>query len=210
MAVDVALSGTLVNQPPHADAGVDQVLECTSSAGASFLLEGSASSDPDGNLALSSWRRGSRVGPAVSDNLTALASLGVGEDDAYVLRVIDSYAQTDEDDTHVGIVDTTPPVISCNAPPTVRPPSHPVSFTSTAVDVCDDDVPAEILSYDCFKIAGNGKIVDKKNACDVVLEGDTITIRNKSGDGDHVQWVVAAQDDTGNAQQVTCEIVISN
>src|SRR4029077_17383738 len=46
MSVDVALAGTLVNQPPTADAGGNQTVECTSPAGADFLLDGRGSSDP--------------------------------------------------------------------------------------------------------------------------------------------------------------------
>src|SRR5262249_61498749 len=60
MTVDVAVAGTLVNQPPSASAGPDQTVECTSPAGASFVLNGTAS-DPDGNISIVSWREG-RVG----------------------------------------------------------------------------------------------------------------------------------------------------
>ena len=64
MTVDVAASGTLVNQPPSAGAGPDQTIECTSTTGASFTLNGTAS-DPDDNIAVVSWRKG-RTGSEVS------------------------------------------------------------------------------------------------------------------------------------------------
>ena len=60
LVVGLTLFGPIVNQPPLAAAGADQTVECTSPAGASFTLDGSGSSDPDANLALTSWRAGSR------------------------------------------------------------------------------------------------------------------------------------------------------
>src|SRR5262249_20177898 len=62
MTVDVALDGSLLNQPPIATAGADQTVECTSPGGASFTLNGSAS-DPDQNATLASWRARSPSGP---------------------------------------------------------------------------------------------------------------------------------------------------
>ena len=51
--MNVALAGSLVNQPPTATAGADQTVVCTSTAGASFTLNGSAT-DPHENVAIAS------------------------------------------------------------------------------------------------------------------------------------------------------------
>ncbi len=209
MEIDVSLSGTLVNQPPLAVAGPDQIIQCTSPAGASFTLDGRGSSDPDLNLAVASWRRASRVGPLVSNDLSTLQAVGVGASETYVLRVIDSFAQTDEDVTVAAVEDTTKPVIACNAPATIRPPSKLISFTATATDVCDPAVPAEVIAFDCFQIIGNGKRVDKRSSCGVEFQDATLTIRNKGGTGDHIQWTVRAADDTGNTEEVVCEVLIT-
>src|SRR5262249_61804360 len=124
MTVDVALDGSLLNQPPTATAGADQTVECTSTNGASFTLNGSAF-DPDQNATLASWRAGSRSGPEVGQTLVSQQSLGVGEQQTYVLRVIDTFAQADEDVTHVAVVDTTPPNLSVTVSPAVlSPPNH--------------------------------------------------------------------------------------
>ena len=40
LSVVVDLHGTLVNQPPTANAGADQTVECTSAAGAEITLDG--------------------------------------------------------------------------------------------------------------------------------------------------------------------------
>jgi hypothetical protein len=137
--VNVALDGTLINQPPTAKAGDDQAVECTSTGGADFVLDGSQSFDPDGDIRIVSWRAGSRVGPETSFDLITSAALGLGESQTYVLRVIDAHAQADEDPVTVQVVDTTPPQISAEWVPLI--PQHPrdeefrIEFSAT--DVCD-------------------------------------------------------------------------
>jgi hypothetical protein len=148
MTVDVSADGTLVNQPPSAAAGADQTVECTSTGGASFTLHGAAS-DPDDNIAVTSWRKG-RVGPEVGQSLVVTQSLGVGQTQDFVLRLIDTFAQTDEDDTHVAVVDTTPPELSLSvAPAQLFPPNHKlvlVTVTPVASDTCDASPAIRLVS----------------------------------------------------------------
>jgi hypothetical protein len=148
MTVDVAASGTLVNQPPSASAGADQTIECTSTSGASFTLQGTAS-DPDDNLAVISWRKG-RVGPEVSPKLVTTQSLGVGATQDFVLRLIDTYTQTDEDDARIAVVDTTPPQLSVSVSPSkFSSPNHKlvtVKATINATDTCDAKPTVRLVS----------------------------------------------------------------
>jgi predicted small lipoprotein YifL len=44
-----------INFPPTADAGPDQIAECTSPSGTDVTLDGSASSDPDGDALTFEW-----------------------------------------------------------------------------------------------------------------------------------------------------------
>jgi len=149
MTVDVALAGSLLNQPPTATAGADQTVECTSTAGASFTLNGSAT-DADQNVALASWRSGSRIGPEVGQSLVSEQSLGVGAQQTYVLRVIDTFAQADEAETHVSVVDTTPPQLSVSVSPArLSPPNHklvPITVTIVATDTCDASPVVRLVS----------------------------------------------------------------
>ena len=80
------------NSTPTANAGPDQIVECTSPAGASFTLDGRGSSDPDQDLVLFGWREDSRTGPVVGDGPRATQALGVGIAKSYFLRVIDGHA----------------------------------------------------------------------------------------------------------------------
>jgi hypothetical protein len=209
MTATVDLAGTLVNQPPDADAGPDQTLECTSAAGQSFELDGGGSSDPDGNLALASWRLGSRTGAELAGDLHTTQALGVGDTQTYVLRVMDAFAQIDEDTTTVSVVDTTPPTVSCNAPATIRPSGTVATFTGTATDVCDTSVPATVTTFDCFKLASNGKHVEKLDACKASASGGTLTVKNSGGAGDHITWTVQAVDDSGNVGTASCEVIVA-
>ena len=57
-AVGVDLSGTIVNEPPTANAGATaRTVECTSPAATDVTLDGSASTDADDNVVLFAWRR---------------------------------------------------------------------------------------------------------------------------------------------------------
>ena len=144
MSVNVSLAGTLVNQPPKADAGADQTVECTSTAGASFRLTGTAT-DPDQNVATTSWKAGSRNGMEVSNELAFDTTLGVGQQQNYVLRVVDGFIQADEDVCSVAVVDTTPPVLSLRVSPNrMTPPNHKLVLVTATIETSDtcDAAPA--------------------------------------------------------------------
>jgi hypothetical protein len=210
LVVDVTLAGTLVNQPPTADAGGDRTVECTSPDGASFVLDGTGSSDPDGagDIRVVSWRQGHRVGPEVGFDRTLAVSVGVGDSEVYVMRVFDAFAQMDEDTATAGVVDTTAPAVFCNAPATIPPPNRPLSFAATATDVCTTSVVPEIVSYECFKLSSTGAKLDKTKTCKVALDGDTITISPPQGVGQHIAWTVQATDGSGNVGEAHCEIEV--
>src|SRR5262249_13904447 len=124
-------------------------VEGASPAGASFTLNGSAT-DPDQNVTRASWRTGSRIGTEVGQTLVSQQSLGVGAQQTYVLRVIDAFAQADEDETHVAVVDTTPPKLSVSVSPArLSPPSHkliPITATIVPTDTCDASPVVRLVS----------------------------------------------------------------
>ena len=52
--------------------------------------------------------------------------------------------------------------------------------------------------------------MDKTQSCVVDVSGDTVTILDSGGVGDHIQWTVTATDDSGNTSTAVCEIVVAN
>ena len=77
-------------------------------------------------------------------------SLGVGAQQTYVLRVIDTFAQADEDVTHVAVVDTTPPNLSVSVSRAVlSPPNHKlvtINAMVVATDTCDASPVVRLVS----------------------------------------------------------------
>lgn len=209
LAIDV--TGSIVNQPPTANAGADQTAECSMTGAARAVLNGSASSDPDGNLADERWFRGTRTGPLAGVGPLAVVEQALGTQVSYVLRVIDGRAQSDEDTTSVEVVDTKAPEVACNTPTPseITPPKAPISYQATAVDVCDAQVTPALSDPKCYSNTKKGKIVDRmgdKNGCVVTLAGDTVTISDSGGVDDWVTWEASATDDSGNTKTTTCKI----
>lgn len=201
MNLAVALSGTLENQPPVANGGPDQTVECNVTGGARVVLDGTGSTDADGNIAMVRWFLGSRAGPLVGFAPKSVVTQALGNPVSYVLRVIDGYGQSDEDTTVAKVVDTTPPVVTCNAPDTITPPKAPVSYTATAVDICDPNVIPTLSGASCYTFNKTGKKVLRTD-CVVTLKGPTITISDSGGVDDFVAWNAQATDASGNLSGV--------
>ena len=96
-----------INTPPIADAGADQTVECTSPSGAEVLLNGTASSDSDGDPLTFTWTGpfGTVDGPTPSVRLP-LGSHGI------TLSVSDGRGGSATDSVTVAVADTTPPEVT--------------------------------------------------------------------------------------------------
>ncbi len=107
------------NTPPVANAGADQTIECAG-ASTSVTLNGSASTDPDGDTPLTyEWREGVTV---LGTGVTLNTSLPFGPH-TITLKVTDPSGAFSEDTVSVNIVDTTDPMIT--APPNVSVSTGP-------------------------------------------------------------------------------------
>lgn len=100
------------NTPPVANAGADQTIEC-GGASTSVTLDGSASTDPDGDTLTYEWREGATV---LGTTAILNTSLPFGPH-TITLKVTDPSGDFSEDTVSVNIVDTTDPLIT--APPNV-------------------------------------------------------------------------------------------
>ena len=129
--------GVLFN-PPVANAGPDQTVEQAYYQGADVLLDGSGSSDPDGDPLTYSWTWAGGSATGVSPTV----SLPLGET-IVTLVVNDSTVDSAPDTVVITVVDTTAPEITCLADVTVEQETAAgtvVPLTATATDICDADV----------------------------------------------------------------------
>jgi hypothetical protein len=127
----------IVNEPPKAHAGPNQTVEQDSLGGASVTLDGSGSSDPDGDPLTYKWTWASGSATGVSP----IVSLPLGTT-TITLVVNDGTVDSDPDTVVITVQDTTPPVITCPPNETVEQESAAgtvVPLTATATDICDAD-----------------------------------------------------------------------
>lgn len=109
------------NNAPVASAGADQTVECTGGGEAIVTLDGSGSSDPDGDALSYSW---SSAGVALGSTATVDASFPLGSYTA-TLSVDDGKGGTATDSVNVTVQDSSAPAISKTVLATqIRPYRH--------------------------------------------------------------------------------------
>jgi len=157
--VPVHVTVILPNNPPVADAGEPQVIECTSPDGTPVTLDGSGSSDPDStegtndDIVEFEWFKyyGTPDEMLLGKGERLDGTLKEGEH-TITLRVTDSEGETDTDETMVTIEDTTAPQIHVSLDPSmIWPPNHKwvdVHATVHVMDACTvpEDLMIELLS----------------------------------------------------------------
>ncbi|MET0648928.1 MAG: HYR domain-containing protein [Pyrinomonadaceae bacterium] len=134
------------NRPPVADAGQDQTVEC-SNGQASVTLDGSGSTDPDGDTPLTyEWKEGATL---LGTGQTINVSLPTGSH-TITLTVTDPSGDSSQDTVTINVVDTTAPQVT--APPDVTVYTGPGAGscsatvsdaqlgTATASDSCQGDL----------------------------------------------------------------------
>ena len=138
---DVAFKLTRIRRPsppPAANAGLDQVVECTAPTGAGTTLDGRGSSHPEGDTITYQW---SAPGVVFNDptSATPAATFPLG-DTVVTLAVSDGTWET-RDTVTIRVADRTPPALQVTLTPNVlTPPRHqlvPIEAAVTAVDACD-------------------------------------------------------------------------
>ncbi len=133
------------NQPPLAEAGPDQRVECDGSGRAQVTLNGAGSSDPNGDALTYVW---SGTFGSLSGGVVALP-LPVGQH-RVTLTVSDGKAVS-TDEVNITVADTQPPVVTraTATPDVLWPPNHrmvPVEVAAVVADTCDPSARCRILS----------------------------------------------------------------
>lgn len=135
------------NHPPVANAGVSQTLGCSGQNGTQVTLNGSGSSDPDGDVLNFVWKdaAGSIVGTTAIVQLTVPTGTY-----SFTLTVTDPGGLSSSASTQITVQDTTSPFLSVSlSPNSLQPPNHkliPITATISASDACSLNVSVQLVS----------------------------------------------------------------
>jgi hypothetical protein len=202
----------IMNKPPVADAGGDQTVECDGLHSAQVTLDGSKSTDPDGdNLDYRwTWDTGSVSGAVVT------VRLPVGTHCAR-LTVRDPSGHMDRRVVTVTVADMTPPDLSVQLSPRVLwPVNHKmvnIHATVESSDRCGRVAELKLLSIVSNQGDNGGRAGNTTH--DIVAKIGTLdqnfqlrADRAGSG-GDRIYTVTyQATDDSGNQARVSQEVVV--
>jgi pimeloyl-ACP methyl ester carboxylesterase len=204
-----------MNKPPTADAGPDQVVECTGHDGTAVVLDGSASSDPDGDDLTYSWEW--PTGSATGVNPTVSLPLGTY---CITLTVGDPSGHIDRDVVVVNVVDTTPPDLTVELyPNSLWPPNHKMADIQAAVhaeDLCGDVASltlVSVVSSEPDNGRGDGNTTGDIAGAEINTLDTLFQLRSErqgGGDGRIYTVTYQATDESGNRAEVSADVVVKN
>ena len=199
------------NRPPDADAGPPQTVSAGADCLAAVTLDGSASSDPDGDALTYAWTGPFGTASGVSPRVT----LPLGTH-TVSLTVDDGNGGSDSDTVTITVVDTSGPAITAASasPAVLWSANHklvPVSMSVTAIDNCSA-VTCRIVS-----VASNepvNGVGDGDAAPDWTITGElTVSLRAEragQGSGRVYSIVVECADIYGNTSKTTVTVTVPN
>ena len=190
------------NQAPVADAGSDRTVESTGPDGATVLLDGSGSTDPDAGDTLSyTWS-----GPFGSvSGVTASVLLPVGSN-LVSLTVTDAAGESSTATVRITVADSTPPAITslCANPSTLWSPNHDmrqVTVTASASDAGDAAPTCVIVSVSC----------NQGSSADWQITGAlTLNVRAERSNGNERVYTITVRctDASGNSSNGTVTVTV--
>ncbi len=199
-----------LNRPPVADAGPDQVVPAGLGCLGSVLLDGSGSSDPDGDALGYTWT--GPFGTVTGQKPTASLPLGIH---TITLTVDDGDGGTASDSVQVSVVDTTPPAIASlvPSPSLLWPPNHrwvEVTLTITVSDQCDPVPTCGIISLTSSEPAdGRG---DGSTTPDMMVTGALgarLRAERRGGGGGRLYTLtVQCEDAAGNKAPAAATVAV--
>jgi hypothetical protein len=210
-AANTAAASYCTNRPPVADAGEDQTVSADASCSATVVLDGTGSTDPDGDLLSYAWT--GPFGTASGPTPTVMLPLGIH---GVALTVDDGKGGTDSDVAIITVEDTMGPVIGAVSvtPDTLWPPNHEmqaVSVVVTAADACDPAAPmcqiVSVTSNEPIDGAGDGHTApDWEVTGSLMLDLQA----ERSGHGDARIYTIEVEctDAAGNASSASAIVMV--
>lgn len=212
----LAGAGAFANEAPSAAAGEDQVVAAGENCEASVTLDGSASTDPDGDALTFTWSGPFPGGGAAVDGAVVELVLGAGTFE-FTLTVDDGQGGSASDTVRITVEDQTPPtIVSITPSPSVLwPPNHKMIPIVLSADVVDNCSSGEDLTVTIAGVTSNepenGK-GDGNHAPDwKITSGLTLELRAERagpGDGRVYTITVEARDGAGNTSSATAEVTV--
>jgi phosphatidylserine/phosphatidylglycerophosphate/cardiolipin synthase-like enzyme len=203
----VYISVENINQPPVADAGVNQ----TVNEGDTVLLDGTNSSDPDGDPLTYSWSQTAGT-PITLDNATSatpsFTAPDVGSSGdvlAMELTVTDSEGNTDSDSVSVSINDSAPPP---NSLPISDAGSDQTVYEGDAVTLNgtgSSDPDGDALTYSWVQISGSPVTLS-----DPDTDTPTFTAPDVGSEGEILTFELTVTDSVTAAAKDTVQVTILN
>jgi hypothetical protein len=150
--------GKLSNRPPVANAGPAQHVNADANCEGLVTLDGSASADPEGDIASYRWYYG---GTLLGSGARLQVSLAPG---SYLVQLVvtDSGGLTSTATTSVTVLDVTPPLLSLTVSPSlIWPPDGAmveVTPSFTVTDNCDNSPQVSLVSVSANDLAPAGDI----------------------------------------------------
>ena len=207
---EIVLYGAPANSPPVADAGPDQVVECSGPAGATVRLDGTASHDPDGDPLTYVWT--GAFGQATGAQPVVVLPLGTG---VVTLVVSDGQASSSPASVTITVRDTLPPSLSVAATPALLwPPDgrmQNVSLAVTASDVCDPQPAVTLVNVTMQDGASRGRPGPSVLGAELGTDDRLVALRaERSGAGAGRSYILLyrAADRSGNAATAAATVIV--
>lgn len=207
--------GSLLNRAPVANAGPDQIVECSGVSGTPVTLDGSASSDPDADTLTYEWRNaaGNVVGTTPTVNLNL--PLGVH---TFALTVNDGQGGTASDSVSITVRDTTRPTIQVSLNPgSISSANHKlVSITASVQvnDLCDSNLIVTLVSITSSEPdngLGDGDLAGDIQEANVGTDDRMFLLRaERSGSGPGRVYTVtySVKDSSGNTSTGSSRVIV--